>query len=275
MSHNQDIWSAILLFILKFPSLLATIILLFLIYLHISFFKKILIYILIIASLGSSSHCSSSHSSSHLPLRRCSPLNRTLTFPGASSVSRIKPISSHWGMTRQTSTMCQGPWTAPCILLVCGWVSVSSLGSVLVNTDDPPMRVSLHFNFFNPFHNSIRGVPDLSLMVWCTFLLLSQLAPGRAPRRTAISHCHLQEHHSISNSVRFGVPQWEIREIPLGFLTNSIIIVGLVCLMMVSSTSQGRQRKVGVPEALCLSVYLCMYQRSVFFLLLDNVSQAL
>jgi hypothetical protein len=67
-----------------------------------------------------------------LPPRGCSP--QISSFPGATSIIRIKHIS-HCSQTRQSSAIfVPRPWTGPCMLLVGSSVSVSSLGYGLDET---------------------------------------------------------------------------------------------------------------------------------------------
>ena len=60
----------------------------------------------------------------------------------------------------------------------------------------------IHFSSFNPSLNSSTRVLDLSPMIGCKHLLLSQPAAARASQRTATLGSCLQEHHDISNSFR-------------------------------------------------------------------------
>jgi hypothetical protein len=57
------------------------------------------------------------------------------------------------------------------------------------------------FSSFNPSHNSSIRVPNLSAMVGCKCLHLSQSAAGRVSQRAAMPGSSLEEQHSISDSV--------------------------------------------------------------------------
>jgi hypothetical protein len=88
----------------------------------------------------------------HSCLRGCSPPPTPgLPFPRASSLLRIRRIFSHCSQIRQFSARyVPGPWTSPCMLLVGGLVSRSSLGS-LSRDCWSSFGVALPFSFFNPF----------------------------------------------------------------------------------------------------------------------------
>ena len=102
--------------------------------------------------------------------------------------------------------MCWGPQASLCMLF--GWFSVSrsSEGSELVDIVVLPMGVAIPFSSFNPTPNSFIVVLDLSPMVGCKYLHLSQSVAGRASQRTAMLGSCLQAQYSISNSVRVWCP---------------------------------------------------------------------
>ena len=66
--------------------------------------------------------------------------------------------------------------------------------------------VAITFSSFNPSPNFSIRVPDLSPVVGCESLHLSQSASVRASQRTAMLGSCLQIWHSISNSVRNWCP---------------------------------------------------------------------
>jgi hypothetical protein len=94
----------------------------------------------------------------------------------ASSLYRIRCILSHWGLTRQSSDICE-PQTSTCML--CGWwLSLWSEPSRLVDIVVLPYGVAMLLISFNPSPNSSIGAPDLSPMLGCKYLQLSQSAAG-------------------------------------------------------------------------------------------------
>jgi hypothetical protein len=102
-------------------------------------------------------------------------------FPGASSFYRIKHIPSHWGQMRQSSvTYVPGATNQPMYAL---WLVAQSLGALkgLVSWSCcSSYTVAIPFSSFSPSPEFSIGVPDLSPMVGCKYLHLSQPAAGRA-----------------------------------------------------------------------------------------------
>jgi hypothetical protein len=123
---------------------------------------------------SSACHSFSSHSSSLLPLRGCSPTRPlpSLEPQVSRGLSAFSPTETWSG--RPCLYLYQGPQTNPCMLLVGGSASGNSLGSGLVETAGLSYGVTHPFKFFSPFPNSTIGVPDFISMVGCKYLLPSQ-----------------------------------------------------------------------------------------------------
>jgi hypothetical protein len=124
-------------------------------------------------------------------------------YPGASSLYRIRHILSQWGQTRQSSVTCVfGVWTSLCLLFD-WWLSLWKLSGVCVRWHCWfSYGVAIPFSSFDLSLNSPIGFPDLSLMLVCKYLHLSQSAAGKTSQKTAMLGSCLQAQHRISNSVR-------------------------------------------------------------------------
>jgi hypothetical protein len=150
------------------------------------------------------------------------PSPRASPYPVVSSLSRIRHILSP--LRPDKAVLCYMCTRAICTLqhtysdqtsMPFGWrLSLWELPGLQISWQCwSPCGVAITFRSFNPSSSSSIGIPDLSSMLVCKHLHLSQSAAGRASQRRDILSSCLQTKHSISNSVRVWCP-------PMGWIPS-------------------------------------------------------